>query len=249
MKNRMQNDTSKFVVNIIPLQNIQTNVSGIDSVSALASDVAAIKRLVNTDTNKIYTNTLASYTTGGTISVISPMNLCNVGITSNSVNVIGVTTGSLSNMSSVLTMYPTNGSLSTVMMIATASISSALTVSEGGNLAVNGQLSVSASGSFGGICYATQFVTLSDMMAKTGMREWRSPVLADLQKIRPYIFKYDGLSGEDIGLLAQEVGGIWPQLIKEGVKGSYVNYDGVVALLLKAVQELGARVQKLEGNY
>ena len=53
----MQNDTSRFIVNIIPLQNVQSNVSGLDRVSVLASDVAAIKRLVNTDTNKIYTNT------------------------------------------------------------------------------------------------------------------------------------------------------------------------------------------------
>jgi hypothetical protein len=114
-------------------------------------------------------------------------------------------------------------------------------VSEGGNLVVNG------SGSFGGICYATQFVTLSDMIAKTGVREWRSPVFADLQKIRPYIFKYDGLAGEDIGLMAQEVSTVWPQLVKEGVKGSYVNYDGIVAMLVKAVQELGARISSLEG--
>lgn len=236
----MQNDTSQFVVNIIPLQNIQTNVSGIDRVSALASDVAAIKRLVNTDTNKIFTNTLASYTTGG-ISVVSPMNLCNVGLTSNSVSVIGSSTGSLSNLSTVLTMYPTNGSLSTVMQVATASLSSAMTVSEGGNLFVSG------SGSFGGICYATQFVTLSDMMAKSGVREWRSPVFGDLQKIRPYVFKYDGWAGEEIGLMAQEVNAVWPLLVKEGVKGKYVNYDGVVTMLVKAVQELGARVSTLEG--
>jgi hypothetical protein len=236
----MQNDTSQFVVNIIPLQNIQTNVSGIDRVSALASDVAAIKRLVNTDTNKIFTNTLASYTTGG-INVVSPMNLCNVGLTSNSVSVIGSSTGSLSNLSTVLTMYPTNGSLSTVMQVATASLSSAMTVSEGGNLFVSG------SGSFGGICYATQFVTLSDMMAKSGVREWRSPVFGDLQKIRPYVFKYDGWAGEEIGLMAQEVNAVWPLLVKEGVKGKYVNYDGVVTMLVKAVQELGARVSTLEG--
>ena len=239
----MQNDTSNFVVNIIPLQNVQTNVSGVDRVSALSNDVAAIKRLVNTDTNRIFTNTLTSYTTGGTISVTSPMNLCNVGLTSNATNVLGATSGSgtISNLSSVLTMYPTSGFTSTVMNIGTASISSAVTVSESGNLVVSG------SGSFGGICYATQFVTLSDMMAKSGVREWRSPVLHDLQKIRPYIFKYDGLASEDIGLMAQEVGVIWPQLVKDGVKGSYVNYDGVVALLVKAVQELSARVSTLEG--
>lgn len=248
MKNRMQNDTSQFVVNIVPLQNIQTNVSGIDRVSALASDVNAIKNMINTDTNRIFTNGLTSYTTGGTISVTSPINLSNVGLTSNSVPILGTGSGSISNLNSVLTMYPTNGLTSTVMKIETASITSAMTVSEGGNLVVSG------SGSFGGICYATQFVTLSDMMAKTGVREWRSPVLADLQKIRPYIFKYDGLdgfagfAGEDIGLMAQEIGAIWPSLVKDGVKGSYVNYDGVVALLVKAVQELVGRVSSLERN-
>jgi hypothetical protein len=239
----MQNDTSQFVVNIVPLQNVQTNVSGVDRLSALASDVAAIKNMVNTDTNRIFTNTLTSYTTGG-ISVTSPLNLCNVGITSNSVNLLGTAyaSGTLSNLSSVLTMYPSKGSLSTVMKIGTASISSALTVSEGGNLTVSG------SGTFNGICYAMQFVTLSDMMAKTGVREWRSPVLSDLQKIHPYIFKYDDLATEDIGLMAQEVGAVWPQLVKEGVKGVYVNYDGLVAILVKAVQELGSKVSTLEGR-
>jgi hypothetical protein len=238
----MQNDTSNFVVNIVALQNVQTNVSGVDRVSALANDVAAIKRLVNPDANRIFTNTITSYTTGGTISVTSPMNLCNVGLTSNDVNILGTGSGGLASLSSILTMYPSNGITSTVMKVATASISTAMTLSEGGSLVVSG------SGTFGGICYATQFVTLSDMIAKTGVREWRSPVLPDLQKIRPYIFKYDGLASEDIGLMAQEVGAIWPQLIKEGVKGSYVNYDGMVAILVKAVHELGARVSTLESS-
>ena len=86
------------------------------------------------------------------------------------------------------------------------------------------------------------------MNAKTGVREWRAPVLADLQKIRPYIFKYGGSDTNDIGLLAQEVGEVFPSLVKEGVKGVYVNYDGMVALLMKAVQELASRVSTLEGK-
>jgi len=238
----MQNDTSNFVVNIVALQNVQTNVSGVDRVSALASDVAAIKKFVNPEANQIFTNTITSYTTGGTISVTSPMNLCNVGLTSNDVNILGAGSGGLASLSSILTMYPSNGITSTVMQVATASTSNAMTLSEGGSLVVSG------SGTFGGICYATQFVTLSDMIAKTGVREWRSAVLPDLQKIRPYIFKYDGSSLDEIGLMAQEVGAIWPQLIKEGVKGSYVNYDGMVAVLVKAVHELGARVSTLEAR-
>ena len=48
--------------------------------------------------------------------------------------------------------------------------------------------------------------------------------------------------------MAQEVGAIWPQLIKDGVKGEYVNYDGMLAILLKAVQELSARVSTLESR-
>jgi hypothetical protein len=55
------------------------------------------------------------------------------------------------------------------------------------------------------------------------------------------------MAGEDIGLMAQEVEAVWPLLVKEGVKGKYVNYDGVVVMLLKAVKELAARVSTLEG--
>lgn len=236
---------SQFIVNIVPLQNIQTNVSGLDATTVLSGEIEAIKKIVNPRLNKIYTDTIASYTTGGTINVVSPLNLSNVSLTSNLTTTMGdtsATTSNLTNSNSALTMYATNGSLSTVLTIATRSLTSAITVSEGGNLSVTG------SGTFGGICYATQFVTLSDIMAKTGVREWRSPVLADLQKIHPYIFKYEGSIQEDIGLMAQEVGAIWPQLIKEGVKGEYVNYDGMLAILLKAVQELSARVSTLESR-
>jgi hypothetical protein len=48
--------------------------------------------------------------------------------------------------------------------------------------------------------------------------------------------------------MAQEVGSIWPQLVKQGVKGEYVNYDGMVAMLVKAVQELITRVSTLESR-
>jgi predicted transcriptional regulator len=78
------------------------------------------------------------------------------------------------------------------------------------------------------------------------VREWRSPILSELGKIHPYIFNYTDKS-KDIGLMAQEVEAILPQLVKEGVRGKYVNYDGVVSLLVKGVQELSARVSTLEG--
>jgi len=205
----MQNDTSKFLVNIIPLQNVQTNVSGTNATTTMSNSIVALQQMVNTDNKTIRTNSLQSFTSNATIGVLSGLNLSNVGITSND--------------------QPYSVSATT-----TAGVFSSMTV--------NG------SGTFSGICYAQQFVTLSDIMAKTGVREWRSPVLADLGKIHPYIFNYgdSGNKVQDIGLMAQEVGAIWPQLVK-GDSKKYVNYDGVVALLVKALQELGARVSTLEG--
>jgi len=202
----MQNDTSQFLVNIIPLQNVQTNVSGTDDITVLTNSVTAIQQMVNTDTNTIRTNFLQSFTSNTSINVLSPLNLCNVGITSND------------------------------NPFTTTDFSASITTS---SITVNG------SGTFSGICYAQQFVTLSDMLRKKDVREWRSSVLPDMNKLHPYIFSYD--TGYDIGLMAQEVEAVWPYLVKEGVKGKYVNYDGMVAMLVKAVQELAGRVSTLEG--
>jgi hypothetical protein len=238
----MQNDTSKFVVNIIPLQNVNSNTSGLNATTNLANQVVALRQMINTDTKTVYANNLAAFTTGASIGVLSPLNLCNVGITSNSLpafsssSVSSITT--LANGSNSMQIYNTNSLMSTVMDFTTASnASSILSLTQGGNLSI------------GGICYAQQFVTLSDMNAKTGVREWRAPVLADLQKIRPYIFTYADSPDRSLGLLAQEVGEVFPSLVKEGVKGVYVNYDGMVALLIKAVQELSLRVSTLEGKH
>lgn len=245
----MQNDTSKFVVNIIPLQNVNSNTSGLNATTSLTNQVVALRQMINTDTKTVYANNLASFTTGAAIGVLSPLNLCNVGITSNSMpyasssfsssasTASSITT--LANGSNSMQIYNTTSAASTVMEFTTASASntsSILSLTQGGNLSI------------GGICYAQQFVTLSDMNAKTGVREWRAPVLADLQKIRPYIFTYASSPDRSLGLLAQEVSEVFPSLVKEGVKGVYVNYDGMVALLIKAVQELSARISTLEAG-
>jgi len=232
------------VVNIIPLQNVNSNTSGLNATTSLTNQVVALRQMINTDTKTVYANNLASFTTGNSINLLSPLNLCNVGITSNSEAYASASASAsasaLANGSNSMQIYNTSSLSSTVMDFTTANASNAnasiLTLTQGGNLSI------------GGICYAQQFVTLSDMNAKTGVREWRAPVLADLQKIRPYIFNYGDSSDRSLGLLAQEVGEVFPSLVKEGVKGVYVNYDGMVALLIKAVQELSSRVSTLEGS-
>jgi hypothetical protein len=174
--------------------------------------VTAIKRMVDTQAKRVYTNSIASFTPGGTVSFVSPTNLAgssNIGA--------GATS---------LRAYDSNGAYALELTSGTTSLFKV------------GQT---------GICYAQQFVTLSDAMAKSNMREWTSSVMDTLDLIHPYSFNYIG-GVESIGLLAQEVEAVYPQLVRESGPTKYVNYDGMVAVLLKAVQELGERVRVLEGS-
>jgi ribosomal protein L32E len=116
-------------------------------------------------------------------------------------------------------------------------------------------ITVATSGTFGGICYAQQFVTLSDVLAKKDVQEFTGSVLNGINEISPYWFSYSGKGQEQkqtLGLLAQEVEMVWPALVTPGYGSEsatkYVNYDGIVAVLVKAVQELSAKVSTLEGR-
>ena len=198
----MQNDTSRFVTNIIPLQNVNTNIGGTNPTTILSNTVLGLQQMINTDTRTVKANFLQSFTPGGQIGVLSGLNLSNVGITSNDIP---------------YTTMTSNLVLST--------------------------LTVTASGTFG-MCYARQFVTLSDMLAKKNVRPLGS-VLNDIDKIQAYKFTYSGESADSLGLLAQEVEAVWPELVVEN-GNKYVNYHGVSVVLLKAVQELAAKVSTLE---
>ena len=219
----MQNDTSNYVVNIIPLQNVQTNVSGLDATTSLTTDVTAIKRMVDTQAKRVYTNSIASFTPGGTVSFVSPTS----GATGTSAAT--GTSGTSSNIGAggvSLNVYDSNGAYALELSSGTSSLFRV------------GQ---------DGVCYAQQFVTLSDVRAKANVREWTSSVMDTLSQIRPYSFNYIG-GAESIGFVAQEIEAVYPQLIQGSGSTKYVNYDGMVAVLLKAVQELGERVRVLEGR-
>ena len=203
----MQNDTSHFVANIIPLQNVNTNIGGTNPVTILSNTVVGLQQMINTDTRTVKANFLQSYTTGGQIDILSGLNLCNVGITSNG---------------SVFSSTGSNLSVSTI---------------------------TATSGTFG-ICYAQQFVTLSDVLAKKDVEKFTGSVLNGIDKIQAYRFSYSS-SAETLGLLAQEVEAVWPELVVgtgPGPGKKFVNYDGVVAVLLKAVQELAEKVHVLESR-
>lgn len=56
-----------------------------------------------------------------------------------------------------------------------------------------------------------------------------------------------GYSGPDLGVIAQEVEEVFPELVRTDERGfKQVNYAGLIAPLIEAVKELDARVQALE---
>ena len=73
----MQSSSSPFLVNIIPLANVNTSSSGIDPVGALTTSVGNIQKMVNFDTKTINTNFLGAYPGSCNIQVTSPLVLSN----------------------------------------------------------------------------------------------------------------------------------------------------------------------------
>lgn len=73
-------------------------------------------------------------------------------------------------------------------------------------------------------------------------------VLDRVLQLRPVRFKYKADEREDLGLIAEEVYTLFPEIVpldKDGQPDS-VSYSSLSKLLLKALQELTARVQVLE---
>ncbi len=232
----MQNDVSQFVVNIIPLQNIQTNVSGLDNVASLSNTVANIQQMVNYDTKSINTDFLSAFTPAGTIQVTSPINMSN-GISIDSIPITGSGAGtsagsssSLSNASTSITLYSTG---TTSISFVTAGIT-ALTLSNTG------------AASFTGNVYAQQFITVSDARVKRGITTMDS-VLKGITELGTYKYEING--NKDIGVLAQEVEEIFPECVETDREGNkYVKYNGLVAVLIGAVKELSKKVDQLSAR-
>lgn len=271
----MQNDTSHFVVNIIPLQNIQSNTSGIDLTSQLGSELSNVQTMVNFDQKRIYTDFLGSYTAGNSIQVLSPLNLSNVGITSNGTATTLGGDGTVSTVtagSTILSLASVTAATSTAFGV-TLNNRNVFTIGGTGNslfydssnaasefrvssmilygdLASFSTLSVSTIGTFGGVCYAQNFVTLSDVRAKSNvLRCENRNLLSKFEDLHAYSYRYIGQKEMDLGLLAQELESVFPETVTLDANGTkYVKYNAVVSLLVEAMGELARRIRVLEGK-
>lgn len=76
-------------------------------------------------------------------------------------------------------------------------------------------------------------------------------VTEKVAKLKPVSFdwKFGKTKKKSIGLIAQDLEKIYPELVHEGVHGyKSIEYDKLTAILISAIQELTHRVDLLEKN-
>ncbi len=97
-----------------------------------------------------------------------------------------------------------------------------------------------------GTLSATVFNTLSDRELKENIISIDNG-LTVIEQIRPVEFIWKDSKIKSFGVVAQELEEIIPDLVTTNYNKS-VNYDGIIAFLIKSVQELSDKIKKLENN-
>lgn len=87
--------------------------------------------------------------------------------------------------------------------------------------------------------YANNFIyESSDVRLKMNIKPLSDP-LTDVMKLKPVSFAFKANGKESLGMIAQDVEKIYPQLVTQAPNGfKAVNYDGLVSPLIGSVQEL-----------
>jgi hypothetical protein len=108
----------------------------------------------------------------------------------------------------------------------------------------SGAVTVSMSGSYTGNFTATQNITAySDERLKTNI-ETIPNALEKVNSLRGVTFDKDGVRG--LGVIAQEVEKILPEVVIEGEEYKSVAYGNIVGVLIEAIKELTNEVEELK---
>ena len=94
-------------------------------------------------------------------------------------------------------------------------------------------------------------VTIDGSLTETSALRYKENVqdLEDSSKVmqlRPVTFDWKKDQKHDIGLIAEEVAELYPELVETNGDITGVKYTKLTALLIKTVQEQNARIEKLE---
>lgn len=85
----------------------------------------------------------------------------------------------------------------------------------------------------------------SDATLKTNVQPLTGATQKLLQ-IQGVTFNWKDGGREDIGVIAQEVKKVYPQLVREDTQHMRVDYEKLVAPLIESIREMDARIKQLE---
>jgi tRNA(Ile2) C34 agmatinyltransferase TiaS len=95
---------------------------------------------------------------------------------------------------------------------------------------------------------ALSFTATSDYRVKKNIK----PLILEeysVNNLNPVYFKYKDSSKESLGLIAHELQEHYPFLVegeKDGEKTQSVNYNGLISVLIKEIQELKKEIKQIK---
>ena len=95
--------------------------------------------------------------------------------------------------------------------------------------------------SIGGNLSAANFDSTSDVVLKENLNIIESP-LEKIAQLNGYTFNWKENKQEAVGIVAQEVEKVFPQIVRTGSDGvKRVSYDSLIPVMLEAIKELAKR--------
>ena len=122
-----------------------------------------------------------------------------------------------------------------------ATASSGISVT--GNISATGDVSA-VNGNFSGIVTASDLNSTSDIKLKTNIRDIENPLNKILQ-IRGVNFEWKKDNRQSIGVIAQEIEKVLPELVNDG-ETKTVNYNGLIGVLIEAIKDQQKQIDELK---
>lgn len=220
-----------FVLNIIDLQNVITNSGGVDTQATLQSNIAALQSMVDTTNHIVYTDTLRDFSGTGQIQIEADLNLATNYRTGSNVSLFSnggtVEIGGGGSITSGTTSASVGTNTSTFQVLVASTV--VLNVDSVGNTTAAGAM------------YATGFYTLSDMGVKGGVRELEGGLLDRVCELKPSRWNWTNGKGEGVGLIAQDVERVFPELVHGTDGEKRVDLVGMLGYLVGAIKEIKSR--------
>jgi len=158
----MQNDTSRFTRNIMPLQNFQSNITGLTQYTTVATNLANLQKMVDFTTKTVRTDVLEAYTPANVIQVQSPI-ATNLGSGSSSSASSGGS--AITNGGTTIQTYTTVGVTSTLAISLGVRNTSVFNILGNGNVVYSDPTGVATSFAVEGVTFSAPAAVFSTITA------------------------------------------------------------------------------------